>query len=782
MAVMKRKTRHSDMTGFAVSGFLPATILLIIMAQPLHSQVAGDSLFRPGPGPATSDSQARPGLGLALSGGGAKGLAHIGVIRAMEESGLKPDYITGVSMGSIVGGMYAMGYTPDTIAHIFRSFDWEPAMSDRISENKIIFLEKKHFHNSLLALPITRNAIKIPSGLISGQQIESSLNRHFWPAATISDFSRLPIPFLCLATDVVTAKSVVFSGGYLPDAIRASIAIPSVFTPVRIDTAILVDGGVVRNFAVSELREMGADIVIGSYVSFRGYKEKDLESAYGILKQIGFLSSLADYEQQKQLTDILLEPEIGEVSTLSFSNPDSIIERGYREAIKYKEVFKRLADSLDSFGPRTPVIPLPEVKYYIFDSIRVTGNKIISEEQIIGVLDVRPGENVDRILLEERIDLLYGKNWFEKVRYRILPEGDDLILEIDCIERPGAMLYGSLHYDRTLSAGAVISLSVRDLITHRSVINVDSYIGQYYRFRLSAIQFIDKSQKFGVEGSFFADNTRLPLIHLKNETGPMLSQNYNTLLSLSKRLSLNHLMTLSISLENQHLTPDYVTATRIKKLTYDYYRMNYTYQANTLNKKHFPEHGINSGISLSTTRLIKAAMRVGSTRLVFNPGDEGSPFSFDRNYAARAWFNSYSSASERVTINFGGEFILSTGTDSVTSGNDFWLLGGMEAITDRSVTASGFHPNQIMVRNTAGVRFGLDVEIATDLHLTTDINLFALREPHRTDGFTLMGGCSLGAGYMTVAGPVRIGLMYGYYDRQVLYRNLKGYISMGFTF
>jgi len=151
----------------------------------------------------------RPKVGLALSGGGAKGLAHLGVIKVMEEAGLKPDYVTGVSMGSIVGGMYAMGYTPDSIARMFSMFNWEYAMSDMIPENKIIFHEKRYFHNSIIALPITRNAIKIPSGLISGQQIESGLNHYFWPAATITDFSKLPIPFLCLATDVGTSKKVV---------------------------------------------------------------------------------------------------------------------------------------------------------------------------------------------------------------------------------------------------------------------------------------------------------------------------------------------------------------------------------------------------------------------------------------------------------------------------------------------------------------------------------------------------------------------------------------------
>jgi len=437
----------------------------------------------------------RPKVGLALSGGGAKGLAHLGVIKVMEEAGLKPDYVTGVSMGSIVGGMYAMGYTPDSIARMFSMFNWEYAMSDMIPENKIIFHEKRYFHNSIIALPITRDAIKIPSGLISGQQIESGLNHYFWPAATITDFSKLPVPFLCLATDVVTSKKVVLQSGYLPDAIRASMAIPSVFTPVKTDTAILVDGGVVRNYAATELREMGADIVIGSYVSFKGYGEKDLESAYGILKQIGFLSSLADYEEQKQQTDILIEPELGEVGTLAFSNVDTIISRGYHEALEYRDIFKKLADSLDAIGPRNPVKALPDVRYYVFDNIRVTGNEKISDDQIIGILDISPGENVDRDLLEERIELLYGKNWFEKVRYMILPGDEGLTLEINCIERPRAMLYGSLYYDPVLSAGAVISISARDLVVTRSVINLDSYIGQYYRGRLSAIQYIDKSQK-----------------------------------------------------------------------------------------------------------------------------------------------------------------------------------------------------------------------------------------------------------------------------------------------
>jgi NTE family protein len=240
----------------------------------------------------SQDSLVRPKIGLALSGGGANGLAHLGVIKVMEEAGIRPDYITGVSMGSIIGGMYAMGYTSDSIIRFFKATDFDLILSDRIPENRIIFLEKRHFYNSMISLPITRKKIVLPLGLINGQQVENMLSYYCWSAANVSNFSELPIPYLCVGTDLMTGQAVLLTKGYLPEAIRASIAIPTVFTPIRIDSALLVDGGVVHNYAATELRDMGADVVIGSYTGFKRYSEKDLESAYGILKQIGFPSSL----------------------------------------------------------------------------------------------------------------------------------------------------------------------------------------------------------------------------------------------------------------------------------------------------------------------------------------------------------------------------------------------------------------------------------------------------------------------------------------------------------
>lgn len=768
--------------------------LLYSQEQPQHpvEKPAPDVPHQPDPGQSKDvphqrepgylpDAPRRPALGLALSGGGAKGLAHLGLIKVMEEAGLKPDYISGVSMGSIVGGLYAMGYTPDSMATMFRTFNWDAALSDRIPENKIIFLEKRHYFNSLISLPITRKAIKIPAGLISGQLIESGLNHYFWPAARIHDFNELPIPFLCLATDVLANRTVVFRKGYLPDAIRASIAIPSVFTPVRTDTTILIDGGVLRNFAVTELRDMGAEIVIGSYVSFRGATEKDLESVYGILKQIGFMTSLADYENQKQLTDIMIEPDMKDYSTMAFGNVDSIMARGYRNALRYKERFRSLADSLDALGPRRTVNPLPDVSYYVFDSISVTGNKIISDEQIAGLLDIVPGQPADRDLLAERIELLYGKGWFEKVKYRIIPKNEELILEIDCIEKPDAMLFASLHYDPALSSGVVLNLSVRDLLTPRSVINADAYVGQFYRFRINAMQFIDRSQKFGMEVSFFADNTRLPLISLRNETGPMLSQNYVAGLTFSKRLSLNHMMNLTVATEYQHLIPDYLSATGITKFSYNYMKVTYSYQANTLDYKHFPSHGISYFLSASTSDLLRGTVRTGAGRDVYSPGDISS-FDFDRSYTLRAWFRNYSSPSDKFTLSFGGELLIATGVDSVTSDNNFSLLGGIESVTDRSIACIGFHANQIPVQSLGGLRLGGDFEITSDIFLTAEGNFFAVREPDRVKGVSLIGGYGAGLAYRSIAGPIRIGIMHGIYDRELRYKKIKGYFSIGYTF
>ncbi len=373
----------------------------------------------------------RPSLGLVLSGGSALGIAHIGVLKVMEEAGLRPDYITGTSMGSIIGGFYALGYSADSLLKICKAVNWDLILSNKVPQNRIIYPEKKHFNNSIISLPVSFEKLKLPSGMISGQQIENYLSFYGWPAADISDFSKLPIPFACVATDLLTVKQVVLRKGYLPDAMRASSAIPSLFSPLRIDTAILSDGGFLRNFPALEVKEMGADIIIGSYTAFHPATEEELGDLTGIVKQIVMSRSIEDFEENKGLVDYLISPKLKGISSLDFNAADSLFNRGYKAALPFKDKLIKLADSLDKYGIQKPLEGILNKQYYSFDRIDITGNTLIPDSEIIGILNIRTGEKVDKFKLSEVMDLLYGKEWFEKVKYRIEPRNDSLILIID---------------------------------------------------------------------------------------------------------------------------------------------------------------------------------------------------------------------------------------------------------------------------------------------------------------------------------------------------------------
>ena len=725
--------------------------------------------------------QQRPRIGLVLSGGGAHGIAHIGVIKVMEEAGLRPDFITGVSMGSIIGGLYSLGYSADSLQKILKSINWKLILSNKIPENKVIYLEKDHFSNSAISLPLSSRKILLPSGLINGQQAENMLSFYAWPAADISDFSKLPIPFLCVATDIIKYKLIDLKTGYLPDAIRASFSVPSIFTPLKIDSLLLLDGGLIRNFAATEAREMGADIIIGSYVGFKGYKADKLMTVGGIMEQIAMFRSLDDFENEKKLVDVLIKPNTNKLSIFQFDNVDSLIQRGYDAALPYKEYFRKLADSLNKFGAQKPIKSILDKKTYSFSQIEITGNRSYSYEQILGVLNIRPEQKVDKEMLTDRIELLYGKAWFDKVKYRVLNHNDSLILVIDCIEKPAAMLYGSVHYDNTLQSGLIFEMSVKNLLTQRSIINLGSRIGQYYRVDLNYLQFIDRNQIFGLSANLSSDNVLLPLLELRGEKGEVISRNFTPGLSINKRIGLNNLMSLSANYENLNLVLHYISNVHLKNFSYNYITTTYDYKINTLDTKYFPDKGSVFNFSASTSKLGSAELKTDTSSLDYTINNKGE-FSFDRFYTIHASIDHYFSPSGKVTLSFGGDVLLITKCDSITAQNNFYLLGGVESVSKRSIPMVGFQTNEIPVKKLAGFRTNLDIELIENFHLTFMANIFAAQEANSNSGFSLLTGIGVGAGYMSIIGPIKIGLMFGDYKREQYFNKIKGYISIGYNF
>jgi NTE family protein len=722
-----------------------------------------------------------PKVALVLSGGGALGMAHVGVLKVMEEAGLRPDYITGVSMGSIIGGMYSVGYTADSIYKILKMMDWELLFSRSIPENKVIFPEKEHFNNSIISLPVSVRKIKLPSGLINGQQIENQLNYYFWPAAGINDFSKLPIPFMCLGADILTGRIVELKTGYLPEAIRASIAIPTIFTPVKIDTALLVDGGVLRNFAAGEARKMGADIIIGSYTGFQIYTEDQLQSMPEIVRQIVFQRSSEDFQTQKQITDLLIEPNLEGFSRMAFASIDSIIERGYKAALPHKEYFKKLADSLNRLETRKPLENILDRQTFVFDKIELTGNKIYPDYQILGFLDIGAGEKIDKKLINERIDLLYGKRWFEKVKYRILSRNDSLVLVIDCIEEPKVMLYGGVYYDNYIRSGIVFRMTFKDLLTRKSFIDLDSYVGQFYRGKLTLLQFIDRNQKVGIRTVFYVDNTRVPELLIKRESGRLFIRDFYTELSVIKYLGLNHLMNISVNLGNSSFAPDFISLNHLNKVSYKYLSGSYNYQINTLDTKHFPDKGTLLQLTAGTSKLLSGRIRTDFMKETYNATNPGE-FSFKRTFSLLGSFRHYFPTGKKTTLSFKGDLLLTYDPDSVTSLHNLYYLGGIESLNRRSVPFIGFHSNEIAVNKLAGVGTDIDIEVFKDVHLSVMADFFAAREIYKNENISLFAGYGLGIGYMSIIGPLKIGIMNGLSNNDKYSGAIKGYISIGYRF
>ncbi len=298
----------------------------------------------------------RPRVAVVLSGGGAKGVAHIGALKVIEEAGIPVDCVVGTSMGSIIGGLYAIGYTPEQMDSIVRKQDWTMVLSDKVTRDMQSMSEREAGERYVLSIPLDNISGKsITGGLIKGQNIANMFSELTIGYHDSIDFNRLPTPFACVAQDIVTGKEVCFHSGKLATAMRASMAIPGVFAPVRIDSMVLVDGGMVNNYPVDVARRMGADIVIGVDVQSDLKKADKLNGAGDILTQMINLMGMELYNENVKGTDAYIKVDVEGYSTASFTSSaiDSLILRGERAARGQESVLAKVRERLETGGKLT---------------------------------------------------------------------------------------------------------------------------------------------------------------------------------------------------------------------------------------------------------------------------------------------------------------------------------------------------------------------------------------------------------------------------------------------
>jgi NTE family protein len=383
----------------------------------------------------------RPRIGLALSGGGARGAAHIGVLEVLEEMRIPIDYVAGTSMGSIVGGLYAAGMPPKEIEHALNTMDWEHIFDDKPPREARSFRRKRDDDLYLVKSRPGFNdgELQFPLGAIQGQKFDLALRALTLPVSAVQDFDRLHIPFRAVATDIANGEEVVIGTGDLAQAMRASMAVPGAFAPTRRDERLLVDGGISNNLPISVVRAMGADIVIAVDISTPYLPADEIRNVFGITGQLTSIMTRKNVEQQlATLTDrdVLLVPILGDISSADFDRAGEAVPTGRAAALVEQASLARL--SLPESDYRRHVAtrpPRPGTEPPVIAFVRIENQSPVADEVIRARLRVQPGAPLDQAQIETDIAAIYGLELFEIVSYRVEEEDGRTGVVVNARER-----------------------------------------------------------------------------------------------------------------------------------------------------------------------------------------------------------------------------------------------------------------------------------------------------------------------------------------------------------
>ena len=378
---------------------------------------------------------ARPTVGLVLSGGGARGGAHVGVIRVLEELNVPVDYVAGTSMGAVVGGLYAAGLSADELEEVVRTSDWNVLLRDRPPRAQRSFRRKSDDLSFLVDfdLGVDSTGLLLPGGLVQGQKMDLALRRLTLPVATIDDFDALPIPFRSVATDIGSGEMVVFDSGDLVVAMHASMAVPGIFKPEQVGGRLLVDGGISSNLPIEIMREMGPDVIIAVDLGFPLQPQEQLGSALAITSQmITILINSRAADQLRLLgdEDIHITPDLGELGSQEFDRLAEAMEIGRRDAARHAQGLARLSIPDEAYRAYRAEIARRRGEPPIVDEVRVVSDSGLSPKAIEARLSPFAGQPLEVDELERNIADIYALDAFESVTYDVHQEDDLTTLEI----------------------------------------------------------------------------------------------------------------------------------------------------------------------------------------------------------------------------------------------------------------------------------------------------------------------------------------------------------------
>jgi NTE family protein len=429
-----------------------------------------------------------PRVGLVLSGGGAKGLAHIGVLKTLDSLGVRIDYVAGTSMGAVMGGLYATGYTGKQIDSIISATDFDLLITDDVPRKSRTFYERKNAEKYALTLPFNNFKIQLPSSISRGQNVFNLLSKLTLDVSGVEDFSKLPIPFYCIATDMLTGKEVVLDRGNLAQAISASSALPTLYQPVRLDNKLLMDGGIVNNYPILGLESKDLDIIIGVDVQDDLLTINKLESASNILIQISNFRVAKEMVGKSKLTDIYIKPEVSEYSLVSFKEGAEIIRKGQTAITSQLEELKIIAKA-QNFTKRKAKIP--EIQKIKINDISIFGLNKYTASYVRGKLRFRTGETISFDNFSKGVNNLVATNNFDSFLYKFSPDGEGYVFSAKATEAKNTTFikFGA-HYDQLYKSAALLNLTKKQLLLKNDVLSLDFILGDNSRYNFD--YYIDK--------------------------------------------------------------------------------------------------------------------------------------------------------------------------------------------------------------------------------------------------------------------------------------------------
>lgn len=424
-----------------------------------------------------------PKIGLSLAGGGAKGFAHVGVLKVLDSLGVKVDYISGTSMGAIIGGLYSAGYTGKDIEKIVMDTDFYSLIRDPKSRTESTFFNKS-VDKYLLSIPLKNGKINLPSSISSGQKNVYLLKELFKNVSTIDDFSKLPIPFMCVATNLESGNMQIFEKGDLVQSIMASSAFPSLMDPVKIGDSIYIDGAMTVNYPSKPLKDKGIDIVIGVDLNQDLSKREDLNNIISILNQVIDFGIQKDTKRQYKFTDINIKPNLKGMTATSYDDKKKILDSGFVEGLKYTDILDELPKR-DFDRLRQPVNPIYSNVYKI-DSIELIGSKIYGKNYVLGKMGLRLPSMQTYGSINKGVDKLVATNNYRFINYDIVTENNITFLKLYVTEDDDRhFLKFGLHYDEIFKTGLLLNYSAKRLLFKNSNLSLDFVVGDKPRFYLN---------------------------------------------------------------------------------------------------------------------------------------------------------------------------------------------------------------------------------------------------------------------------------------------------------